>query len=97
MKYISKYDRISIYTAAVVIGKNVNWVRWALQDHLVPFGESVRSRQRNGKLSRRYSYYINKQRLAEYASVSVEEIERINREIKETQDRYRKRAKAQDA
>ena len=42
MKYISKYDRISIYTAAVVIGKNVNWVRWALQDHLVPFGELVR-------------------------------------------------------
>lgn len=94
MKYIPVDDRISTTTAAIVIGKSESWVRWALQDHLVPFGESVRCRQRNGKLSHRYSYYINKYRLAEYASLPVKEIERVNREVKAERRKKRQQALA---
>lgn len=92
MERIPMDERISVTTAAIVIGQSDNWVRWALQDRRVPFGVSVRSRQSNGKLGHRFSYYINKYRLAEYACVPVEEIERINREVKAERRQKRKQA-----
>ena len=81
MGYIPVEDRISVDTAAAVIGKSANWVRWAVQAHEVSFGNCVSS-PRNTRRCRRYSYYINKYRLAEFACVPVKEIERLNRKLK---------------
>lgn len=88
MIYIPAEDRISVTTAAAVIGKSADWVRWAVQAHEVPFGNCV-SRPGNKWRVPRRSYYINKYRLAEYAGISVEEIERVNREIKAEQKQKR--------
>ncbi len=64
--------RISTATAARVIDKAEDFIRFGLQQNRLPFGTAVQTGPK------RWSYHISPKLLADYSGLAVEEIERIS-------------------
>ncbi len=64
--------RISTATAARVIDKAEDFIRFGLQQNRLPFGTAVQTGPK------RWSYHISPKLLADYSGLSVEEIARIS-------------------
>ncbi len=64
--------RISTATAARIIDKAEDYIRWGLQQNRLPFGTAVQTGPK------RWSYHISPKLLADYSGLTVEEIERIS-------------------
>ena len=73
--------RIDIYTAAQVIGRCVDFIRWGLQQGTLPFGVAVKC-QRPESGPGRYSYLIDARKLADFAGVPVEFVMELNKKVK---------------
>ncbi len=64
--------RISTATAARVIDKAEDFIRFGLQQNRLPFGTAVQTGPK------RWSYHISPKLLADYSGLTVEEIARIS-------------------
>lgn len=92
---------VGIMTTAAVLDRGITFVRWGLQDGVLPFGVAVACRDARGRKLRRFMYRIDVKKLAEYSGWSIERILELNREIKtkkeEERGRKRKREKGDGA
>lgn len=61
--------RISTATAARIIEKSEDYIRFGLQQQRLPFGTAVQTGVN------RWSYHISPKLLADYSGVSMEELE----------------------
>ena len=82
--------RIDIVTAAQVIGRCVDFIRWGLQQGTLPFGVAVKCQRPKGGRGC-YSYLIDARKLADFAGVPVEFIMELNREVKTRRREARQR------
>ena len=83
--------RIDIYTAAQVIGRCVDFIRWGLQQGALPFGVAVKCQRPKGGSGKHYTYLIDARKLAEFSGESVEFIMELNRQVKTRRREARKR------
>ena len=71
--------RISTATAARLLDKCEDYVRWGLQQGRLPFGTAVQT------APKRWSYHISPKLLADYTGLSVDEILRTCSQENEAQ------------
>lgn len=85
---------VGIMTTAAVLDRGITFVRWGLQDGVLPFGVAVACRDARGRKLRRFMYRIDVKKLAEYSGWSVERILELNQEIKTKKEEARKRGRS---
>ena len=65
------HNKLSVETAAKVIGASTHYVRLCLQQNLLPFGHVIHRRSR-------CTYFINVQKLSEFSGVPVDDIWKVH-------------------
>lgn len=66
--------RISTATAARIIEKSEDYIRFGLQQGRLPIGSAVQTG------TNRWSYHVSPALLSAYSGLSIDEIERISKE-----------------